>query len=256
MFCWMPEKLKQMVKIITFNVMKNISLIALFIPVLFTGCENKCIEDSGNHVSRAVSVKNYDKIKVDGAIKLILTQDSTYRIQVDADSNIIAYVKADVSGSELKIKLDYDRYCGTDSIVVHAGIGELKDLDLAGAVKVVGDGRIYAGDVDLTFSGASDVSLDLSAAKVTTKVDGVSKIALTGQAGVHDLKIKGTAKVNAFDFVVGVYNIETEGTGKANINVLNELKVKTSGSSEIYYKGNPKKVDEKKSGATRLEKVN
>ncbi|MNK04180.1 hypothetical protein D3C87_220400 [compost metagenome] len=236
--------------------MKNISLIALFIPVLLAGCENKCIEDSGNHVNRAVSVKNFDKIKVDGAIKLVMTQDSSYRIQVEADSNIITYVKADVSGSELKIKLDYDRYCGTDSIVVHAGIGELKNLDLAGAVKVVGDGRIYATDLDMNFSGASDVSLDLSASKVTTKVDGVSKIALIGQAGVHDLKIKGTAKVEAFDFVVGIYNIETEGTGKANINVLNELKVKTSGSSEIYYKGNPKKVDEKKSGATKLEKVN
>jgi len=245
-----------MVKIITFNLMKNISLIALFIPVLLAGCENKCIEDSGNSVTRSVAVKNFDKIKVDGAIKLILTQDSSYKVQVDADSNIIAYVKADVSGSELKVKLDYDKYCGTDSIVVHVGIGELKQLELDGAVKVVGEGRIYANDVNLNFSGASDVGLDLSAAKVTTKVDGVGKIALTGQAGVHDLKIKGTAKVEAFDFIVGVYNIETDGTGKANINVLNELKVKTSGSSEIYYKGNPKKVDEKKSGATKLEKVN
>lgn len=252
----MPEKLKQTVKIITFNLMKNISLIALFIPVLFAGCENKCIEDSGNSVSRAVAVKNFDKIKVAGAIKLVLTQDSSYKVQVDADSNIIAYVKADVSGSELKIKLDYDKYCGTDSIVVRAGIGELKQLDLDGAVKVAGEGRIYANDLNLNFSGASDVSLDLSASKVTTKVDGVGKIALTGQAGVHDLKIKGTTKVDAFDFIVGVYNIETEGTGKANINVLNELKVKTSGTSEIYYKGNPKKVDEKKSGATKLEKVN
>lgn len=245
-----------MVKIITFSHMKNISLIALFIPVLFAGCENKCIEDSGNSVSRSVAVKNFDKIRVDGAIKLILSQDSSYRVQVDADSNIIAYVKADVSGSELKVKLDYDKYCGTDSIVVRAGIGELKQLELDGAVKVVGEGRIYANDVNLNFSGASDVSLDLSAAKLTTKIDGVGKLGLSGQAGVHELKIKGTAQVNAFDFIVGVYNIETDGTGKANINVLNELKVKTSGSSEIYYKGNPKKVDEKKSGATKLEKVN
>jgi hypothetical protein len=252
----MPEKLKLMVKIITFNRMKNISLIALFIPVLFAGCENKCIEDSGNPVSRSVAVKNFDKIRVDGAIKLILSQDSSYKVQVDADSNIIAYVKADVSGSELKVKLDYDKYCGTDSIVVHVGVGEFKQLELDGAVNVVGEGRIYANDVNLNFSGASDVSLDLSAAKVITKIDGVGKLDLRGQAGAHDLKIKGTAKVDAFDFIVGVYNIETDGTGKANINVLNELKVKTSGSSEIYYKGNPKKVDEKKSGATKLEKVN
>ena len=236
--------------------MKRTSIIALFIPFLFTGCENKCIEDSGNHVSRAITLKNFDKIKVEGAIKLVMTQDSSYKVQVEADSNIITYVKADVSGAELRLKLDYDRYCGTDSIVIHAGIGELKGLQLDGAVKVLGEGRIYAGDVDLSFSGASDVRLDLSAAKVTTKVDGVGKIALSGQAGTHDLKINGTAKVNAFDFVVGVYNIDTEGTGKAEINVLNELKVKTSGSSEIYYKGNPRKVDEKKSGATKLEKVN
>nr|WP_226905057.1 head GIN domain-containing protein [Pedobacter schmidteae] len=236
--------------------MKNISLIALFIPVLFAGCENKCIEDSGHQASRSATVKNFDKINVDGAIKLVMTQDSTYKIQVDADSNILAYVKADVSGSELKIKLDYDHYCGSDSIVVRAGIGELKALKLDGSVKVQGEGRIYANDVDFAFSGASDVRMDLSAAKVRTKVDGVGKIDLRGQAGSHELKITGMAKVDAFDFVVGMYNIETDGTGKANINVLNELKVRTSGSSEIYYKGNPKKVDEKKSGATKLEKVN
>ncbi|MBB5436437.1 DNA-binding protein [Pedobacter sp. AK017] len=236
--------------------MKKISLIALLIPVLFTGCENKCIEDAGRHVSRAVSVKNFDRIKVEGAIKLVMVQDSSYKIQVDADSNIITYVKADVSGSELRLKLDYDHYCGTDSIVVRAGIGELRSLKLDGAVKAVGEGRIYADDLDLSFSGAADVNMNLSARKVVTRVDGVGKIALSGQAGVHDLKINGTARVDAFDFIVGIYNIDTDGSGKANINVLNELKVKTSGSSEIYYKGNPKKVDEKKSGATKLEKVN
>ena len=235
--------------------MKKLSFIALFIPLLFTGCENECIEDSGHHVSRALTLKNFDKIRVDGAIKLVMVQDSSYKVQVEADSNVIVYVKAEVSGSELKLKVDRN-YCGTDSVVVHAGIGELKALSLDGAVKVEGEGRIYAADVDLSLSGASDLRLDLSAAKVNTRVDGVGKIALSGQAGTHDLKINGTAKVNAFDFIVGVYNIDTDGSGKAEINVLNELKVKTSGSSEIYYKGNPKKVDEKKSGATKLEKVN
>jgi hypothetical protein len=38
--------------------------------------------------------------------------------------------------------------------------------------------------------------------------------------------------------------------------VLNELTVKTEGASEVYYKGNPKEVNEKKSGAAKLEKVN
>lgn len=236
--------------------MKNLTLIALFLPVLFAGCDTKCIEDSGVAATRTDSLKNFDEIEVKGSIKLILVQDSSYRVQILADSNIIAFVKADVSGSELSIELDHEDYCGTDSIEVRAGIGELKKLTLDGAVKVVGKERIHTGDVEFIMSGASDVTLDLSAARVSTSVDGVGKINFSGQAGTHDLRITGTTEVEAFNFIVGDYHIKIEGTGKANINVLNALSVETSGTSEICYKGNPKKVDEKKSGATTLQKVN
>lgn len=231
-------------------------LFAIVVPALLAGCSSECIEDSGKHIYIESTVKNYDKIRVMGAVKLVIKQDSTYSIKIEADSNVMKHVIADVSSNELRVKLEDGKYCGRDSIVVYAGIGELKKLSTDGAVKVQGDGRIYANDVDFQFNGASNITLDLSAAKLTTKIDGVGKFNLTGQAGIHDLNTKGTAQVNAFDFVAGIYNIDVDGTGKANINVLNELKVRTSGSSEIYYKGNPKKVDEKKSGAAKLEKVN
>ncbi|WP_316788003.1 head GIN domain-containing protein [Pedobacter frigoris] len=236
--------------------MKKISIIALALPVFAAACTSECIEDSGKNIHIESVVKNFDQIKVEGAIKLVLKQDSTYSIRIEADSNIMKHITADVSGKELKVKLDDSKYCGSDSIVVYAGIGELKKINADGAVKIVGDGRIYGNDVDFKFAGTSDVNLDLSVAKLVTKIDGNGLLTLRGQSGVHDLDTKGTAKVNAFDFVSGVYDIDVDGIGKANINVLNELKVRTSGSSEIYYKGNPKKVDEKKSGATKLEKVN
>lgn len=252
----MPVKLKQMGKIITFNIMRKIIAIVCAIPVFLAGCSSECIQDSGKRVFKGTVEKNFDQIKVTGAIKLVLKQDSSYAIKIGADSNVVNLVRTDVSSGELRVKLDDGIYCGTDSVVVSVGIGELKKLNTVGAVKVVGDGRIYATDVDLKLEGASDVSLDLSASKLVTRIDGVGKLALTGQTGVHNLTAKGTSTINAFDFVAGIYDINIDGTGKANINVLNDLKIRTSGSSEVYYKGNPKKVDEKKSGATKLEKVN
>lgn len=258
----MQVKSKQMVKITTFNsmttkltLMKRLAM-ALAIPVLMAGCNSKCIEDSGNHIQIQHVVKSFDKIKVTGSVKLVMKQDSSYSISIEADSNILKHLIAEVSGSELRIKLEEGKYCGTDSVVVYAGIGELKQLHTDGAVKVAGNERIYANDLDFNFTGTSDVNLNLSVGKLTTKIDGVGKLSLSGQAGVHDLNTKGTASLSAFDFVAGEYEIDIEGTGKANINVLNELKVTTSGTSEVYYKGNPKKVNEKKSGATKLEKVN
>ena len=252
-----------MVKIITFKPiqpnfisMRKLIFTALALPALLAGCASECIEDSGNNIYIESTVKNFDEIEVEGAVKLVLKQDSTYSIRIQADSNIMKHITADVSGRTLKVKMKDGKYCGTDSIVVYAGIGELRKVNTDGAVKLVGDGRIYANDVELKFTGTSDVDLDLSVSKLTTKIDGSGVLKLNGQAGIHDIDTKGTAKVEAFGFISGIYDIDIDGIGKANINVLNDLKVKTSGSSEVYYKGNPKKVDEKKSGAAKLEKVN
>ncbi|EDM38184.1 hypothetical protein PBAL39_01177 [Pedobacter sp. BAL39] len=224
--------------------------------LLIGGCSPKCIEDSGNQIERTVKMDSFDEVSVSGTIKVVLKQDSSYLVRLQADSNVMKVITAKVSGHELQLKLENGKYCGTDSIVVYVGLGELKRLKTDGMVRVTTDGLLNAADVEINASGSSDLSLNLNAAKLKTKIDGVGKLSLSGQAGTHELKTSGNVQVEAFNFVAGIYDINIDGTGKANINVLNDLRVKTSGSSEIYYKGNPKNVKEKKSGATKLEKVN
>jgi len=236
--------------------MKKIALIASFAALLIGGCSPKCIEDSGNQIERTVKMDSFDEVSVSGTIKVILKQDSSYLVKLQADSNVMKVITARVSGHELQLKLENGKYCGTDSIVVYVGLGELKRLKTDGMVRLTTDGMLNAADVELNASGSSDLSLNMNAGKLKTKIDGVGKLSLSGQAGTHELKTSGNVQVEAFNFVAGIYDINIDGTGKANINVLNDLRVKTSGSSEIYYKGNPKNVKEKKSGATKLEKVN
>lgn len=236
--------------------MKKIALYAFAIPLLFAACKSKCVEDSGIHLSRELSVKPYDEIKVSGPVKLLLRQDSSYKISISADSNVLELVKAEVSGHELTLKLDPERYCGTDSIVVTAGIGDLRKLKISEAVKVSTTSKINLNDLTVEMSGATALRLDVNTGKLTLNNDGVASVNLVGQAGVNQLKSKGAIDLQAFDFVTGVYDIDIEGAGKSNINVLNDLKVKTTGATEIYYKGNPKNVEEKKSGVAKLQKVN
>jgi len=235
----------------------NKLIITLFTGlILLAGCKSECIEDSGNHIEKNTVVKAFDKIDISGAFKVTLRQDSSYALKIATDSNLMSAIKIDVSSSELRIKMEEGSYCGSDSIVIEVGIGELKRLKTAGAVALRTDGHIYANDVALNFSGSSDINLVLNAGKLTTNMDGAGKLVLAGQAGVHELSTQGTATIDAFGFAAGIYNLNITGSAKANINVLNELNVKTEGSSEVYYKGNPKNVKEKKSGAAKLEKVN
>lgn len=232
-------------------------IIALFAAlIVLAGCKSKCIEDSGKHIEKNTVVKTFDQIAISGTFKVVLKQDSSYALKIATDSNLMEAIKIDVSRNELSIRMKDDNYCGSDSIVVHIGIGELKRLNTDGAVEVFSDDHIYANDVEFNFSGSSDVDLLLNAGKLTTRMDGAGKLKLTGQVGVHELTTTGTASVDAFEFVAGHYNLNITGSAKANINVLSELNVKTEGTSEVYYRGNPKNVKEKKSGAAKLEKVN
>jgi len=236
--------------------MKNSILYILALPVLFTACQSKCIEDSGKHSGRESVVKPYDEIRISGPVKLVMRQDSSFKLSVEADSNLIDLVKTSVDGHELVIKLDQEKYCGKDSVVINAGIGDLKKLSVKGACRVFTSALIHVNDLAINSSGAAKINLELNAGKLTTTTEGTASINLIGQAGEHRVKSTGAIEMNAFAFVTGIYDLNVEGVGKLNINVLNELKAKTSGATAIYYKGNPKKVDENKSGTARLEKVN
>jgi hypothetical protein len=236
--------------------MKRFSLLLFAFPLLLNSCKTECAEDVGVRVSHVNTVDRFDEVEVKGPVKVVFHQDSSYAIKVEADSSIVDEIKASVSRGTLKIELDPERYCGTDSVIVYAGVGSLKSVKAMANSMVASQGRLNLGELKLSLTGNTHVDLDLNASKLTTEVDGTANLKIIGQAGSHQLKSKGDIKLDAFEFVVGNYDINLEGVGKSNINVLNELNVETSGSSEIFYKGTPKKINKKKTGNARLEKVN
>jgi hypothetical protein len=237
--------------------MNKTALYFLALPLLFAACKSKCVEDLGIHASREAVVKPFDEITVSGPIKLIMRQDSSFKVVIDADSAIIDKVNAEVSGHSLSLKLDAKDYCGKDSIIISTGIGALKKINAEGASKIYTSSAINVGDLELILSGATKVVMDLNAAKLKTELkDGTAAIDLNGQSGSHEVKSKGAITLNAFSFISGAYNLDLEGTAKMKVNVLNDLKINTTGAVEIFYKGSPKNIQEKKTGTYKLEKVN
>ena len=236
--------------------MKQLSLFLLAISLLFTACNTKCVEDSGIRVERAEQMEAFEKLEIRGPIKVILQQDSSYKIRIAADSNIVDAVKVSVGSKTLKLKLDPEKYCGQDSVIVYAGILYLNSIRMENNSKLASHTLLNLKDVELNLDGNTEVDLQLTTGKMTTTVDGTSKIKLSGQAGEHNLKSTGALTLDAFDFVTAKISLNTEGVNKANINVLNDLNLETTGTSEVYYKGSPKNINKKKAGTAVLEKVN
>ncbi len=227
----------------------------LSIGILLSSCSGlDCIEASGNQISQDRNVGSFTRVETSGSMKVILKQGPVNNVKITADDNILKDIETNVRGNKLHIDLDKN-FCNAGPITVYITSKDYESVDASGAVEILSDGKLNLKDFELDLSGSSKVDIDLNAANVKTSSSGASEIFLKGQAGSHELELSGSASVNALDFVVGRYRIESSGASESRINVLNELNISSSGSSDIEYRGNPSTIKNDESGASGLKKI-
>ena len=231
----------------------GISLVAAA-SLIFSGCNRfGCIEGSGNQITANRTVEPFTFIETGGSVKLILKQGPE-SLRIVADDNIMEKIRTRVRGNTLTIDMD-GNFCNSGPIIVYVSSKSYEGIDASGAVEIVSDGLLQVKDFELELSGSSKVDLNLNAANVLTQSSGSSEISIKGQASTHEVDLSGSSSIDALDFIVGRYRIESSGASESRINVLNELSVKSSGSSDIEYRGNPSKVQNDDSGASSLRKI-
>lgn len=239
--------------------MKKIYLNAiLFIAVIsltiLSSCRFNCVKGSGHQVSENRKVTDFTKIDISGGFKVNLKQDSSLTVIINADDNLMKYIKSSVDGDRLHIYTKRS-LCGSGEIVINIGVRNLERINASGAVELNSDGKLNTKDLHLELNGASKVNMDLNAANVRTVGHGATEINLKGQASSHSVELAGSGKIYALDFVVGSYTIETAGASHCEVNVLHDLTVNTTGASEIKYRGNPTSVNSSKAGASSITKI-
>jgi hypothetical protein len=221
---------------------------------VLSSCRFNCVKGSGKQISETRKTEEFRRIDVSGGFKVNLKQDSSNSLTINADDNLLKYIKTSVEGGRLRIYTKRN-LCNSGQITVNVGFRTLDELKGSGAIEFVSDGKVNTQDLHIELSGACKVNMELNADNVRTEGSGATEIMLKGQASSHNIELSGTGKVNALDFVVGSYNIHTSGASHCQINVLKELNVHTSGASEIQYRGNPSSVNNDKSGASSITKI-
>ncbi|WP_426668140.1 head GIN domain-containing protein [Mucilaginibacter sp. McL0603] len=227
---------------------------AISLTVL-SSCRFGCVKGSGHQVTQSNRVSNFTRIDISGGFKVNLKQDSSLGISITADDNLMKYIRTSVDGNRLHIYTKRS-LCGSGEMVINIGVKSLESIKSSGAIDLNSDGKLVTKDLYLGLNGASKVNMDLDAANVTTEGSGSAEINLKGEASSHKVSLSGSGKIYALDFVVGSYDIETTGASHCEINVLHDLNVNTTGASEIQYRGNPTNVNNHKTGASSLTKIN
>ncbi len=191
----------------------------------------KGVKGSGNVSKDVRNAADFKGVDVGGVFQVEITAQKDFAVEIEADDNLLQYIRTDVRNGVLHIEAD-------------------KKLRPSKPMRI----RISAPAIDrLDVSGVANVTLnDVRSDALHIDSSGASKIRVTGEATKFTVDVSGATKVDAEELKVENANVEASGASKVAVSVTGELRADASGASKVTYTGSPLNVDRTTSGASRV----
>lgn len=214
-------------------------------------------ENTGTSADGAYDFRNFSEVEANGASKVILTQDSVYKVSVVGDKGVERYIEITQDGNRLIVdeKSDWIDRIDMGKCEVHISLPVLTAYHLSGANSTTMTNTFKQNTgMLLDMSGAGSFKLKVEVPEITIDASGASSVDLQGKAGTLNVDMSGAGSVEAGNLEVNVANVESSGAGSLELWVNQHLKVDASGVGSVRYKGNPS-VTKEVSGMASVKKV-
>lgn len=206
--------------------------------LVLRGCPGGLV-GSGNLETEVYAFADFTEVEISSAFEFEIQQSSSYSMNVTADDNIMEYVQVSQDGQTLKIGLRTGTWLGPVTLRASVTMPQLSDLSVSGASRGTVSDFSSTEDVDITVSGASRVTGDITAGNVEFDISGASTIQLEGSANDMVADVSGASRLNLDDFTVNNADVNFSGASSGTINLDGRLDADLSGASRLWYIGEP-----------------
>lgn len=238
--------------------MKLLAWSVISSAIIFSSCNlmGNRIKGNGSIKSETRTAGLFDRIDVSGNIDVFVKQDSVSSVRVETDENLLEYIQITTEGGTLRIKpRDNSNLKGTKGINVYVTNPSYASFDVSGACDLVSENKINSqAAIDLDVSGASEITMQVNAPKLSAEVSGASKIDVSGETKDLSIDCQGASKAKCFNLMTENADVNISGASHAEVFASVKLEADASGASHIKYKGNAA-VNQKSSGAGSVKKA-
>jgi hypothetical protein len=234
--------------------MKKPKAFLLFLLALvMVSCD--CITGEGDIVTEQRQVSGFDRIRLGINAKVILDQDSSFSLRVDAQPNILDIMETTVEGNVLNINYGVNCVLNSKDITLYLSMPELRGVDVSGSGDVICMKGFRVIDLELGISGSGEIMMELDAENIQSRISGSGEIDIGGKAKSHSIGISGSGTVYAYNLRTNATRARISGSGDARVFALDKLNASISGSGSVLYKGEPV-VESHVSGSGSVKRVN
>lgn len=242
--------------------MRTLKTILALLPLGFvwlSGCNKSgdCFKNTGTIIMEERRVGDFDSIDVRDYVNIILTQDSTNKVVVEAGQNIISGITTEVVSNQLNI--DNTLKCNwlrsySKPINVYISVKNLQKIYYLGTGNVTSTNTLKSPKLKLDISGGCgtfDLDLDAHEGDFTMQL-GTATIKLHGTCSNCSIYQADYGTFQCSDLRTTFNQTTNKGSNDCYINVSNYLYVVIGSIGNIYFTGNPDSVKTKINGAGQL----
>ena len=230
------------------------ALISGCLVIDLNGCSAKKVKGSGNVVTEARNVTDFNRIHLKGSGKVFLTRGETPSIEIKTDDNILPIIKTEVSDGRLIISHEnYNPRPTTLHYFITAN--DLKGIAVSGSADITSDGKFVSDTFSADISGSGDVRLELEVERLDSDISGSGSMRFSGKTNLLDASITGAGNIRALDMEARNVSLKITGSGNCEVNAFETLDVKITGSGDVKYKGSPQ-ISKKVTGSGKIRQIN
>jgi hypothetical protein len=215
------------------------AIFLLLLSIVTTSCLRE--QDPGSFKIGDVSydLQNFDRLEVDGAFEVTVSQSPTYAITIQGDRRNLNDLVVAKAGSTLTIKYNTTIQREHTTLITIA-MPELRGASFSGASSSTIDG--FKGgekEMDITLSGASIGQWRGESKRCSINLSGASRLTVIGKSEQLVAGVSGASELLAYDLVAGIVSVDASGASKINVYASQTLNATAGGASLINYKGTP-----------------
>jgi hypothetical protein len=214
---------------------------------ILTSCDGfylGCLDGNGSITQEERNLSEFTGVISEGEYDVFIVIDSVYKVSIEADENLIPYIRTVIKDDKLVID-NGTRRClrnkGDEPIRIFVHTTDLFYIQLDGSGIIYSDYFIYVDYLKIELNGSGIIDLrDIDALEMDVLLSGSGEIELWGIVGEGNMDIPGSGKIKAYHLEQDKCYASIDGSGDMYVFVYDLLDANISGSGNIFYKGNPR----------------
>lgn len=197
------------------------------------------ISGNGKVVKQTRDVPGFSGLKVATGIDAVITQGEHESLIVEADENLMDYIKTEVVDGKLKIYSDKNiRSAKVKKVILE--YKKLNTIDVSSAGDVEGNNTLVTDNLDIEMSSAGGLTLAIEADRLEISISSGGDAKLSGKVNTFKADLSSAGDLNAYELEAKTGDISVSSAGSASVFITDEASFQCSSAGSINYRGEPR----------------